>query len=461
MNQEGAPCVSPCWVSSVWKSSPGVRQQLARHILPRNPDGGGGAGGGDGGSDALGMNAGDSQVAQKDGPGGGTDAPITSADAGSFPPAGDPSGSCTTLTLPSEAQLVDTSSPTTVVGTGTPASCTFAALNAAVTQGRHHHVRLRARSRHDPGHRDAHAARSRTDSACPQPQHRHRRRKQGHARRPERTSASCRGSTPELANEQGHAHPPAHPPHQRQDDAHARRSRPARRRAASRTPRARPATTTARAAPSTCRTAACASSTASSRHNQAALLGPDTGGGAIYLYGTGTPSYIVQSTFLEQHGEQRGRHRHALGGRLHLSTASSRATAPSARARTTTTRRCARASNMRQQEPDRLGRQRRRHLQGRRRRREPDDLRRPRSRTTLPTSSAPRSSSRPTARARSSSSTTRRSPGNSSTHRRTGSGARASPPTSRTRPASTSSPSPIMSTFCDQNGSNCTSTCGS
>jgi hypothetical protein len=32
-------------------------------------------------------------------------------------------------------------------------------------------------------------------------------------------------------------------------------------------------------------------------NNQAALLGPDTGGGAIYLYGTGTPSYIVQSTF--------------------------------------------------------------------------------------------------------------------------------------------------------------------
>jgi hypothetical protein len=31
--------------------------------------------------------------------------------------------------------------------------------------------------------------------------------------------------------------------------------------------------------------------------NQAALLGPDTGGGALYLYGTGNPSYIVGSTF--------------------------------------------------------------------------------------------------------------------------------------------------------------------
>jgi hypothetical protein len=32
-------------------------------------------------------------------------------------------------------------------------------------------------------------------------------------------------------------------------------------------------------------------------NNQAALLGPDTGGGAIYLYGTGKPAFIVQSTF--------------------------------------------------------------------------------------------------------------------------------------------------------------------
>jgi hypothetical protein len=33
-------------------------------------------------------------------------------------------------------------------------------------------------------------------------------------------------------------------------------------------------------------------------HNQAALLGPDTGGGAIYLFGTGAPSYIAHSSFL-------------------------------------------------------------------------------------------------------------------------------------------------------------------
>jgi hypothetical protein len=32
-------------------------------------------------------------------------------------------------------------------------------------------------------------------------------------------------------------------------------------------------------------------------NNEAAKLGPDTGGGALYLFGTGVPSYIVQSTF--------------------------------------------------------------------------------------------------------------------------------------------------------------------
>jgi hypothetical protein len=32
-------------------------------------------------------------------------------------------------------------------------------------------------------------------------------------------------------------------------------------------------------------------------NNQAALLGPDTGGGAIYLYGSATPAYIASSTF--------------------------------------------------------------------------------------------------------------------------------------------------------------------
>jgi predicted outer membrane repeat protein len=56
-------------------------------------------------------------------------------DPGTPSAAGNPDGQCTTLALPSEAQPVDTSRPTTVVGTGTAASCTFAALNAAVSKG--------------------------------------------------------------------------------------------------------------------------------------------------------------------------------------------------------------------------------------------------------------------------------------------------------------------------------------
>ena len=40
-----------------------------------------------------------------------------------------------TSALPAGAQAADVSRPTTVVGTGTAASCTFAALNAAVTKG--------------------------------------------------------------------------------------------------------------------------------------------------------------------------------------------------------------------------------------------------------------------------------------------------------------------------------------
>jgi hypothetical protein len=69
--------------------------------------------------------------------GGGLDgsAPPAPGDGGAFPPPGNPAGTCKTLTLPSEAQLVDTSKPTTVVGTGTAASCTFAALSAAVQKG--------------------------------------------------------------------------------------------------------------------------------------------------------------------------------------------------------------------------------------------------------------------------------------------------------------------------------------
>ncbi|HEY0191482.1 MAG TPA: hypothetical protein VGC42_10205 [Kofleriaceae bacterium] len=58
------------------------------------------------------------------------DAPQTVATAG--PAAGNPDGTCTP---PAEAQLEDVSHPTTVVGTGTPASCTADAFVAAVAAG--------------------------------------------------------------------------------------------------------------------------------------------------------------------------------------------------------------------------------------------------------------------------------------------------------------------------------------
>jgi hypothetical protein len=55
--------------------------------------------------------------------------------ADTLPAAGNPDGTCTSIPLPAEAQPVDTSHPTTVVGTGTPESCTFAALASAVSAG--------------------------------------------------------------------------------------------------------------------------------------------------------------------------------------------------------------------------------------------------------------------------------------------------------------------------------------
>jgi hypothetical protein len=59
----------------------------------------------------------------------------TGSSSGGFGQTGNPDGSCKTLAIPGEGQLVDTSNPTTVVGKGTAASCTFDALNAAVSKG--------------------------------------------------------------------------------------------------------------------------------------------------------------------------------------------------------------------------------------------------------------------------------------------------------------------------------------
>jgi hypothetical protein len=57
-----------------------------------------------------------------------------SSSGGGSTPNGNPDGSCSTG-IPAEGQPVDTSKPTTVVGTGTAASCTFATLQAAVKAG--------------------------------------------------------------------------------------------------------------------------------------------------------------------------------------------------------------------------------------------------------------------------------------------------------------------------------------
>ena len=57
----------------------------------------------------------------------------TTTDGGAWA-AGNPNGSCS-AGAPSLGNPADTSKPTTVVGTGTVGSCTFAALNTAVTQG--------------------------------------------------------------------------------------------------------------------------------------------------------------------------------------------------------------------------------------------------------------------------------------------------------------------------------------
>lgn len=58
------------------------------------------------------------------------DDPRTDPEEG--PPAGNPVGACE---VPAEAELADVSAPTTVIGDGTPASCTGAAVVEAVARG--------------------------------------------------------------------------------------------------------------------------------------------------------------------------------------------------------------------------------------------------------------------------------------------------------------------------------------
>ena len=64
----------------------------------------------------------------------GDDAPSPDAAGTLASPNGNPDGTCL-AGVPAAANPVDVSHPTTVVGTGTADSCTFAAVDAAVTAG--------------------------------------------------------------------------------------------------------------------------------------------------------------------------------------------------------------------------------------------------------------------------------------------------------------------------------------
>ena len=77
-----------------------------------------------------------------------------------FPAPGNPNG---VATVPAEAQAEDSSNPDVVVGDGTPASCTAAAVVARRRAGRRHHLRLRPGPGHH--HADGDGARSSTTPA--------------------------------------------------------------------------------------------------------------------------------------------------------------------------------------------------------------------------------------------------------------------------------------------------------
>jgi len=90
---------------------------------------GGNTGGGTGGSNSGqtgGNTGGKSGTAGQ----GGT----STINGGNTTGAGNPDGSCSTG-IPARGQPADVSNPTTVVGTGTPASCSFSQLQAAATKG--------------------------------------------------------------------------------------------------------------------------------------------------------------------------------------------------------------------------------------------------------------------------------------------------------------------------------------
>jgi len=65
---------------------------------------------------------------------GGATGTCNATDGGASTSSGNPNASCSTG-VPTRGQPADVSNPTTVVGTGTPASCTFSQLQAAATKG--------------------------------------------------------------------------------------------------------------------------------------------------------------------------------------------------------------------------------------------------------------------------------------------------------------------------------------
>jgi hypothetical protein len=68
------------------------------------------------------------------GSGGATSTGGTTGSGGGTGQAGNPNGSCS-AGVPASGQPADVSNPTSVIGTGTAASCTFSALNTAVSNG--------------------------------------------------------------------------------------------------------------------------------------------------------------------------------------------------------------------------------------------------------------------------------------------------------------------------------------
>jgi predicted outer membrane repeat protein len=98
----------------------------------RGTGGAAGGAGGRGTGGATGGAAGHPASGGATGTGGTTrDAGTTTTDGGSIGPVGNPNGSCS-AGVPSSGNPVDVSNSPTVVGSGTPGSCTFSALNTAV-----------------------------------------------------------------------------------------------------------------------------------------------------------------------------------------------------------------------------------------------------------------------------------------------------------------------------------------